>query len=136
MAVKVIEAKRVPNKRSPEKEKKKLKVAAYARVSTESEEQESSYEAQVSHYTVLIKTNPDWEFAGIYADEGISGTQAKKRPEFLRMINDCEQGRIDMVIAKSISRWARNTLDSLTYIRKLKDLGIPVIFGLFCTDGG
>ncbi|MBO5569705.1 MAG: recombinase family protein [Clostridia bacterium] len=128
MAVKVIEAKRVPNKRSPEKEKKKLKVAAYARVSTESEEQESSYEAQVSHYTVLIKTNPDWEFAGIYADEGISGTQAKKRPEFLRMINDCEQGRIDMVIAKSISRWARNTLDSLTYIRKLKDLGIPVIF--------
>ena len=128
MAVKVIRATRTPTRLAPEMEQKKLRVAAYARVSTDTDEQEGSYEAQVNHYTMLIQNNPDWEFAGMFADDGISGTQAKKRPEFLRMIEECENGQIDMIITKSISRWARNTLDSLTYIRKLKDLGIPVIF--------
>ena len=128
MAVKVIRATRTPTRLAPERERKKLRVAAYARVSTDTDEQEGSYEAQVNHYTTLIQNNPDWEFAGMFADDGISGTQAKKRPEFLRMIEECENGQIDMIITKSISRWARNTLDSLTYIRKLKDLGIPVIF--------
>ena len=128
MAVKVIRATRTPMRLAPEMERKKLRVAAYARVSTDTDEQEGSYEAQVNHYTTLIQNNPDWEFAGMFADDGISGTQAKKRPEFLRMIEECEKGEIDMIITKSISRWARNTLDSLTYIRKLKDLGIPVIF--------
>ena len=128
MAVKVIRATRTPTRLAPEMEQKKLRVAAYARVSTDTDEQEGSYEAQVNHYTMLIQNNPDWEFAGMFADDGISGTQAKKRPEFLRMIEECENGQIDMIITKSISRWARNTLDSLTYIQKLKDLGIPVIF--------
>ena len=128
MAVKVIRATRVPANNVQQQEKEKLRVAAYARVSTDTDEQEGSYEAQVKHYTTLIQNNPDWEFAGMFADDGISGTQAKKRPEFLRMIEACEHGNVDMVITKSISRWARNTLDSLTYIRKLKDLGIPVFF--------
>ena len=128
MAVKVIKARSAPTAPNLVPAKKKLRVAAYARVSTDLEEQEGSYEAQIAHYTSMIQNNPDWEFAGMFADEGISGTQAKKRPEFLRMIAACENGEIDMVITKSISRWARNTLDSLTYIRKLKDLNIPVIF--------
>ena len=128
MAVKVIKATQTRNKTNASQAAKKLRVAAYARVSTDLEEQEGSYEAQVNHYTNLITNNPAWDFAGMFADEGISGTQAKKRPEFLHMIEDCEAGKIDMIITKSISRWARNTLDSLTYIRKLKDLGIPVIF--------
>ena len=106
----------------------KIKVAAYCRVSTDSEEQESSYEAQCRHYTNFISDNPAWKLAGIYADEGISGTSTKKREQFNRMITDCEAGQIDMVITKSISRWARNTIDSLQNIRKLKALGIPVLF--------
>lgn len=128
MAVKVIKARNAPTKADLAPVKKKLRVAAYARVSTALEEQEGSYEAQIAHYTNMIQSNPDWDFAGMFADEGITGTQAKKRPEFLRMIQACEDGEIDMIITKSISRWARNTLDSLTYIRKLKDLQIPVIF--------
>ena len=106
----------------------KLRVAAYARVSTEKEPQEESYENQIEHFTKVIQNNPDWHFAGMYADEGLSGTQAKKRPNFMRMIEDCEKGLIDQVIVKSISRWSRNTLDSLTYARRLKELGIPIIF--------
>lgn len=106
----------------------KLKVAAYCRVSTDSDEQETSYEAQCRHYTDFINGNPSWELAGIYADEGISGTSTKHREQFNRMIADCEAGLIDMVITKSISRWARNTIDSLKNIRRLKDLGIPVLF--------
>ena len=113
---------------SQEVEKPKLKVCAYCRVSTESEEQASSYEAQVEHYTGYIKRNPEWEFAGIYADDGISGTNTKKRDEFNRMINDCMEGKIEMIITKSISRFARNTLDCLKYIRQLKDKNIPVFF--------
>lgn len=128
MAVKVIQATKKIQKTTVGEENHKLRVAAYCRVSTDSEEQETSYEAQCRHYTEYISENPDWEMAGIYADEGISGTQAGKRPEFLRMIEDCGKGEIDFIITKSISRWARNTLDSLNYIRKLKDLGIPVLF--------
>ena len=107
---------------------KKLRVAAYCRVSTETEEQNSSYEVQVAHYTEFIKKNTEWEFAGIFADDGISGTNTKKRDEFNRMIAECMDGNIDMVITKSISRFARNTLDCLQYIRQLKDKNISVYF--------
>ena len=109
-------------------EKPKLRVAAYCRVSTDSDEQETSYETQVSHYTEYIQNHPDWQLAGIFADDGISGTNTKKREEFNRMIDECMAGNIDMVITKSISRFARNTLDCLQYIRQLKDKNIPVYF--------
>lgn len=108
--------------------KRQLRVAAYCRVSTDDEEQLTSYEAQKAYYTDKIMTNKEWTLAGIFADEGITGTSAKKRPEFLKMIRQCEQGKIDVVLVKSISRFARNTVDSLNYIRKLKELGIAVIF--------
>lgn len=111
-----------------EEAKPKLRVAAYCRVSTDTEEQATSYEAQVAHYTEYIQKNSEWELAGIYADDGISGTNTKKREEFNRMIEDCMAGRIDMVITKSISRFARNTIDCLQYIRKLKEKSIPVFF--------
>ena len=104
------------------------KAAAYCRVSTDSEEQESSYEAQVTHYTNFIQSHDGWELAGIFADEGLSGTQAKTRPQFNAMIEACENGDVNLVITKSISRFARNTLDALNYIRKLKALNIPIIF--------
>ena len=107
---------------------RQLRVAAYCRVSTDSEEQASSYEVQVAHYTQFIQKNPEWELAGIYADDGITGTNTKKREEFNRMIQDCMDGNIDMIITKSISRFARNTLDCLKYIRKLKEKNIPVFF--------
>ena len=106
----------------------KKRVAAYCRVSTDQAEQLSSYEAQVKYYTAYIEGNPEYECAGIYADEGISGTNTKKREQFNRMIEDCKARKIDMVITKSISRFARNTLDTLTYVRLLKDLGIEVFF--------
>lgn len=108
--------------------KPKLRVVAYCRVSTDSDEQATSYEAQVEHYTNFIKKNDDWEFAGIFADDGISGTNTKKREEFNRMIGECMAGKIDMIITKSISRFARNTLDCLKYIRQLKEKNIPVFF--------
>ncbi len=107
---------------------KKLRVAAYCRVSSEQDEQLNSFENQVTYYTNYINTNPEYEMAGIYADEGISGTSTKKRENFKRMISDCEKGLIDMVIVKSISRFARNTQDCLFYSRKLKDLGIGIKF--------
>lgn len=107
---------------------RRLKVAAYCRVSTDQEEQESSYEAQIGYYTEKINSNSEWQMAGIFADEGITGTQTKKRPEFLKMIRLCRQGKIDMILTKSLSRFARNTVDSLKYIRDLKALGIAVIF--------
>lgn len=109
-------------------ETRKIKVAAYARVSTELEEQESSFESQVQHYTDYITGTPAWELAGVYADDGISGTGTRKREQFNAMIADCRAGQIDMVITKSISRFARNTVDCLKYIRELKELGIPVLF--------
>lgn len=89
----------------------KLRVAAYCRVSTDTDEQATSYEAQVEHYTDFIRKNTEWEFAGIFADDGISDTNTKKRDEFNRMIDECMAGNIDMIITKSISRFARNTLD-------------------------
>ncbi len=107
---------------------RRLRVAAYCRVSTDQEEQESSYEAQISYYTEKIGKNTEWQMAGIFADEGITGTQAKKRPEFLKMIRLCRQGKIDMILTKSLSRFARNTVDSLKYIRDLKALGIAIVF--------
>ena len=119
--------KRVGNTVSAEV-KPKLRVAAYCRVSTDSEEQAGSYEVQVEHYTQYIQKNPEWELAGIFADDGISGTNTKKREEFNRMIEECMAGHIDMIITKSISRFARNTLDCLKYIRELKDKNIPVFF--------
>lgn len=113
--------KRIGNNNNKEDEKPKLRVAAYCRVSTDSDEQASSYEVQIEHYTEFIKKNSEWEFAGIFADDGISGTNTKKRDEFNRMIDECMAGNIDMIITKSISRFARNTLDCLQYIRKLKE---------------
>ena len=127
--VMVIPARRqVGNIARQQEDKAKLRVAAYCRVSTDSDEQATSSEAQVEHYTEFIQKNPEWEFAGIYADDGISGTNTKNRDEFNRMIEDCEAGTIDMIITKSISRFARNTLDCLKYIRQLKDKNIPVFF--------
>ena len=104
------------------------RVAAYCRVSTDSEEQLNSYAAQKNYYTQKIEENPDWEMAGIFADEGITGTSMKKRAEFNRMIAACKRGRIDMILTKSASRFARNTVDCLKVIRTLKSRGIAVIF--------
>ena len=103
-------------------------------MSTDQEEQLSSYEAQVNYYTTYIEKQPDYECAGIYADEGISGTSTKKRDQFNKMIADCKAGKIDMIITKSISRFARNTLDCLNFVRLLKDLGIGVVFENINTD--
>lgn len=106
----------------------KLRVAAYCRVSTEYEEQNSSYQTQVSHYTNYILSHDGWDLVKVYADDGISGTNTKKREQFNQMIDDCMVGKIDLIITKSISRFARNTLDCLQYIRKLKDKNIGVYF--------
>lgn len=108
--------------------KPRMKVAAYARVSTNEVGQQHSFSSQVSYFGELIRKNPEWEFAGVYADLGISGTSIRKREEFHRLITDCEQGKIDMVIVKSISRFARDTVDTLKTVRHLKDLGIAVFF--------
>ena len=105
------------NESKIEETEKKLRVAAYCRVSTNSEEQATSYEAQVSYYTNYILQNPKWEMAGIFADDGISATNTKKRDDFNALINACVSGKIDMVLTKSISRFARNTVDSLYHIR-------------------
>lgn len=106
----------------------KQRVAAYCRVSTNSEEQLNSYAAQKNYYTQKIEEAPDWEMAGIFADEGLSGTSMKKRKEFNRMIAACKRGRIDMILTKSLSRFARNTVDCLNTVRMLKAKGIGVIF--------
>ncbi len=104
------------------------RVAAYCRVSTDSDEQLTSYNNQMKVYTEMIAENHDWEFAGMYADEGISGTRADKRPQFTKMISDCLNGKIDMIITKSVSRFARNTVECLEYVRMLKARGIGIIF--------
>lgn len=109
-------------------ERPKLKVAAYARVSTEQDEQQSSYEAQVDYYTRYIRSNPDWEFVEVYADEGITGTNTKRREGFNRMVSDAKAGKIDLILTKSISRFARNTVDTLQTVRELKALGVEVVF--------
>lgn len=107
---------------------RKLRVAAYCRVSTDEEEQINSYEAQIAYYTEAIAKNPSWTFAGVYADEGITGTMTSKRKDFLRLMSDCEKGKIDMILTKSISRFARNTVDSLSWVRKLRAKNIGVYF--------
>lgn len=107
---------------------RQLRVAAYCRVSTDEEEQLTSYAAQQTYYTDKIMQNKNWTMAGIFADEGITGTSARKRPEFLRMIRFCKQKKIDIILTKSISRFSRNTVDCLNYIRTLRELGIAVIF--------
>ncbi|MBR1438184.1 MAG: recombinase family protein [Synergistaceae bacterium] len=106
----------------------KLRVAAYCRVSTDMEEQLTSFATQIKTYTERITSNPEWELAGIYADEGISGTSAEKRPKFKQMIDDCEHGKIDLILTKSISRFARNTLECLTYARRIQDAGAHICF--------
>ena len=112
----------------PISKKTKRRVAAYARVSTDEEEQLNSYEAQKTYYTQKIQDSPDWEMAGIYADEGISGTSLKKRTQFNKMITACKRGHIDLIITKSLSRFARNTVDCLDTVRLLKANGIGVYF--------
>lgn len=106
----------------------KRRVAAYARVSTDTDEQFTSYEAQIDYYTKYIAQKSDWEFVEVYSDEGISGTSTKHRDGFNRMIQDAMAGKIDLIITKSISRFARNTVDTLTTVRKLKEKGIEVFF--------
>lgn len=108
--------------------KRNLRVAAYCRVSTNSEEQLTSYENQLAYYTEKIMNNPGWTMVKVFADEGKTGTSTCKRKEFLQMIRMCRQGKIDMILAKSVSRFARNTVDTLNYTRELRGLGIPVIF--------
>jgi len=112
----------------PINDNRKRRTAAYARVSTDSDEQVTSYEAQVDYYTSYIKGRDDWEFSGIYTDEGISGTNTKHREGFKRMIADALDGRIDLIVTKSVSRFARNTVDSLTTVRQLKEKGIEIYF--------
>ena len=117
------------------------RVAAYARVSTSSEEQLTSYEAQVKHYTEYIKskeTSDNWQFVDVYTDKGITGVSTKKREGFNRMIQDALAGKIDLIITKSVSRFARNTEDTLTAIRKLKEYGVEVYFeeqNIYTLDG-
>ena len=104
------------------------RVAAYARVSTDSDEQFTSYEAQVDYFTNFIQARSDWDFVGVYMDEGITGTSTKHREGFKRMVADALAGKIDLIVTKSVSRFARNTVDSLTTIRQLKENGIECYF--------
>lgn len=108
--------------------KERLRVCAYCRVSTDNEEQLNSYQSQLKYYDEKINSNSEWQFAGIYADEAISGTLDYKRTDFMRMIADCMEGKIDMILTKSISRFARNTLDTLKYVRMLKEKNIAILF--------
>ena len=107
---------------------RKLKVAAYCRVSTDEEDQLNSLETQMKYYTGKISENSEWTFAGIYADEGISGTSVDKRKEFMRLMRDCQKGKVDYILTKSTTRFARNTVDSLTWVRKLRAIGVGVMF--------
>jgi len=109
-------------------ENSKRRVAAYCRVSTDNIAQESSFESQVNYYTNYINSRVDWIMVDIFADEGISGTSTEKRTDFKRMIEDCKAGKIDMVVTKSISRFARNTMDCLNFVRMLKEKDIAVYF--------
>ncbi len=126
--VKVIPAKPVSFTASLPGVIRKRRVAAYARVSTDSEEQANSYTAQVDYYRQYIKSNPEWEYIDVYADEGITGTSTKKRDGFNRMVRDALNDKIDLILTKSVSRFARNTVDSLSTVRKLKEVGCEVYF--------
>jgi site-specific DNA recombinase len=107
---------------------KKRRVAGYARVSTDHEDQTSSYEGQMKYYTEYINGRSDWEFVKMYSDEGISVTNTRKRLGFQEMVEDALNGKIDLIITKSVSRFARNTVDSLAIVRKLKDVGVEIYF--------
>ena len=109
-------------------EPRRRRTAGYARVSTDHEEQASSYEMQMAHYKNYIESRADWDFVGMYSDEGISGTNTKKRDGFNQMIEDALAGKIDLIITKSVSRFARNTVDSLQNVRKLKENGVEIYF--------
>lgn len=122
----VIPASKTLHSKMPFNARSRRKVAGYARVSTDSEEQLTSYEAQVDYYTKYIRSNPDWEFVNVYTDEGISATNTRHRDGFNRMIADALAGKIDLIVTKSVSRFARNTVDSLTAVRKLKEHGTEV----------
>ena len=125
--VRVIPATKTPETLHAARDGKK-RVAAYCRVSTDSEEQLNSYEAQKNYYTDKIMENKSWTIADIFADEGITGTSAKKRADFMRMMKWCKQDKIDLILTKSVSRFARNTVDCLNYVRMLKAQGIAVYF--------
>lgn len=107
---------------------RKVRMAAYTRVSSNSEDQKNSFLTQMDYYTHYIKSNPDMEFVDLYADEGVTGTKTDKRDEFNRMLEDCRQGKIDCIITKSVSRFARNTVDCINIVRELKSIGVNVIF--------
>lgn len=126
--VTAIPATRAINTKAASQSRPRRRVAAYARVSTDMEEQTSSYEAQIDYYTAHIASRPEWEFAGMYSDEGISGTSTKNRIGFQRMIADAMAGTIDLILTKSVSRFARNTVDTLTHVRSLKEAGVEVYF--------
>lgn len=126
--VRIIESSSSLSLSLPDTDQRKKRVAAYARVSTDSDEQFSSYEAQVDFYTNHIQSNPEWEFVEVYTDEGITGTNTKKRDGFNRMIADALSGKIDLILTKSISRFARNTVDTLVAVRQLKEKGVEVYF--------
>ena len=133
----VIPASKTLHSKMPVNARSRRKVAGYARVSTDSEEQLTSYEAQVDYYTKFIRSNSDWEFVDVYTDEGISATKTRHRDGFNRMIADALAGRIDLIVTKSVSRFARNTVDSLTAVRKLKEHGTEVYFekeGIYTFD--
>lgn len=136
--VTVIPATINPRTRLPALEVRKRRVAGYARVSTDKDEQFTSYEAQIDYYTQMIQKNPEWEFVQVYTDEGITGTSIKHRDGFNRMVADALAGRIDLIVTKSVSRFARNTVDSLVTIRKLKEHGVECFFekeGIYTFDG-
>ena len=124
----VIEATQSKFSKLKDNSKKTINVSAYCRVSTDSEEQLGSYESQKKHYAKLIKEHENWQLIGIYADKGISGTKVAKRKNFNRMIQDAVDGKLDMIIAKSISRFARNTVDTLNYVRILRNHNVDVYF--------
>ena len=128
MEVEVIKANNPFDESAKIRKTDRLRVAAYCRVSTDDEDQIKSYNSMVKYYTELIKNNNQWVFAGVYADKAITGTKVDKREDFQRLIQDCMDGKIDMVIAKSLPRFARNTLDTLKYVRMLKEKGIAVYF--------
>lgn len=128
LARQVIEIPARPQLLRNETQPRHLRVAAYCRVSTDEDEQLTSYKAQMENYTEKINANPDWKMAGIFADEGLSGTSTKKRGEFLKLMELCKKGKIDLILTKSISRFARNTLDSISYVRALKAMGVGVAF--------
>lgn len=128
MEVEVIKANNPFDESSKIRKIDRLRVAAYCRVSTDDEDQIKSYNSMVKYYTDLIQNNKQWIFAGVYADKAITGTKVDKRENFQRLIEDCLDGKIDMVIAKSIPRFARNTLDTLKYVRMLKERNIDVYY--------